>query len=235
MNGNVVLGDASSDTVTVSGPITAQHDLTVNGNVTLGNASSDTVTVSGPITAQNNLTVNGNVTLGDASGNTVTVNGTTSFIGPVTASTQSLGNNTTFVATTGFVKSGLDNLYSNLINGELSQSVAGLSAVQAYLVELHSALYNNGGQPSYPPTYTTWTVASIVASGTPLTFTRPKHAPYAATVTYAIFSGSSFVSLSGTNNSIVTGTAAGSAVIRASWTVSSVTSFVDATVAVTAA
>ena len=179
--------------------------------------------------------MNGNVTLGDASGNTVTVNGTTSFIGPVTASTQSLGNNTTFVATTGFVKSGLDNLYSNLINGELSQSVAGLSAVQAYLVELHSALYNNGGQPSYPPTYTTWTVASIVASGTPLTFTRPKHAPYAATVTYAIFSGSSFVSLSGTNNSIVTGTAAGSAVIRASWTVSSVTSFVDATVAVTAA
>ena len=222
-----------TDTVTVSGPITAQNNLTVNGvstlngNVTLGDTSADTVTVSGPITAQNSLTVNGNVTLGDTSADEVIVNGTTSFVGAVTATTQQLHNDSTLVATTKFVKEALD----NFINGQFSDTVAGLNSVQAYLVALHYALYNHGEKPDYPPTYTNWTISSIVVNQT-LTLTSPRQAPFGVTVSYTIVSGSNFISLSGDNNGSMTGTAAGTAVIQASWQVDGVTSSVNTNVTV---
>jgi len=111
LNGNVTVGDASADTVTVNGTTTfAGSGVTTtfagnsqvggalgvtgsagfNGNVTLGDASADTVTVNGTTTFAGasvtttfagNATVNGNTTLGDASSDTVTVNGTTTFAG----------------------------------------------------------------------------------------------------------------------------------------------------------
>jgi hypothetical protein len=55
-------------------------------------------------------TLNGNVILGDAVGDVITVNGTTTFVGPVNATTQQSQNNTTLVATTAFVKTAINDL-----------------------------------------------------------------------------------------------------------------------------
>ena len=168
--------------------------------------------------------MNGNVVLGDNNADTITVNGTTSFVGPINAIKQTLNNNTTLVATTSFVKSALDDLLDN----QFSDSVAGLNAVQVYLVALHLALYNNGPQPSVPPTYNNWSIASVAVSAT-VTLTRPNQAPYGATVTYSILSGSGFVSLS---NGVITGSAAGTATIQASWLVSGAATTTTGTVTV---
>ena len=56
---------SSSGALSVTGNSTLSGSLTVKGNTTLGDATSDTVTIKGPITAENNLTVKGSVTLGD--------------------------------------------------------------------------------------------------------------------------------------------------------------------------
>ena len=117
LNGNVTVGDASADTVTVNGTTTFAGaavtttfagNATVNGNTTLGDASADTVTVNGTTTfagaavtttfagssqvggalgVTGSAGFNGNVILGDASSDTVTVNGTTTFAGAAVTTT----------------------------------------------------------------------------------------------------------------------------------------------------
>jgi len=73
-NGNVTLGDASADTVTVNGTTTfagAAVTTTFAGNSQVG----------GLLGVTGSAGFNGNVTLGDAAADTVTVNGTTTFAG----------------------------------------------------------------------------------------------------------------------------------------------------------
>ena len=96
VGGNVNLGNATSDTVTISGTagirdlnVTTNIDtatLNTTGNVTLGNATSDTVTIAGTAGIRDlNVTTNidtatlsttGNVNLGNATSDTVTIAGT---------------------------------------------------------------------------------------------------------------------------------------------------------------
>jgi hypothetical protein len=99
---------STSDNATVGGGLTVTGAATLNGNVTVGDASADTVTVNGTTTfagaavtttfagnsqVGGNLGVtgsagfNGNVILGDASADTVTVNGTTTFAGAAVTTT----------------------------------------------------------------------------------------------------------------------------------------------------
>ena len=66
---------SSSGALSVTGNSTLSGSLTVKGNTTLGDATSDTVTIKGPITAENNLTVKGNVTLGDALTDSISMKG----------------------------------------------------------------------------------------------------------------------------------------------------------------
>jgi cysteine-rich repeat protein len=54
--------------------LTVNSTLTANGNVTLGNAATDIVTVNGALTTNSTLTANGDVNLGDADTDTVTAN-----------------------------------------------------------------------------------------------------------------------------------------------------------------
>ncbi len=87
VDGNVTLGDAATDTVTITGLLTANEDvdfdkaLDVQGNVILGDAATDTVTITGLLTANEDvdfdkaLDVQGNVILGDAATDTVTITG----------------------------------------------------------------------------------------------------------------------------------------------------------------
>ncbi|MBK7954301.1 MAG: hypothetical protein IPK02_10245 [Candidatus Accumulibacter sp.] len=62
MRGNVVLGDADTDTVTVEGSLLTGH-------------SSGQLQIASPVTMTRNLAVQGNVVLGDADADTVTVEG----------------------------------------------------------------------------------------------------------------------------------------------------------------
>jgi hypothetical protein len=54
-NGTVILGDASADTVTVNGTSTFNADVTLNTNLTIGNADTDTVTISSQFAASTQL------------------------------------------------------------------------------------------------------------------------------------------------------------------------------------
>ena len=81
---------STSGNSSVGGGLTVTGASTLNGNVTVGDASADTITVNGTTTFAGaavtttfagNATVSGNTTLGDASADTVTVNGTTTFAG----------------------------------------------------------------------------------------------------------------------------------------------------------
>lgn len=64
--GNVTLGNASSDIITLDGSLVA------NGNVTLGNSSLDLITINGSI---QDFSTKGNVVLGDDVSDTTTING----------------------------------------------------------------------------------------------------------------------------------------------------------------
>jgi len=89
-------GDLSFNTLTLTSTLTA------NGNVTLGNAAGDTLTVnatptfvaattfSSTTTFNGAATFNGDVNIGDASGDTITVDGTTTFNEAVTVTTGRL-------------------------------------------------------------------------------------------------------------------------------------------------
>jgi len=69
--GNTTLGNASSDTITLTGTVGA---TTFNGDVTLSGTSTD-LTVGGAITVAGATTLNGNVTLGNAAADTILING----------------------------------------------------------------------------------------------------------------------------------------------------------------
>ena len=71
VNGNTTLGNASSDTITLTGTVGA---TTFNGDVTLSGTSTD-LTVGGAITVAGATTLNGNVTLGNAAADTILING----------------------------------------------------------------------------------------------------------------------------------------------------------------
>ena len=74
LNGNVTVGDAAADTVTVNGTTTfagASVTTTFAGNTQVG----------GNLGVTGSVGLNGNVTVGDAAADTVTVNGTTTFAG----------------------------------------------------------------------------------------------------------------------------------------------------------
>jgi hypothetical protein len=93
---------STSGNSSVGGALTVTGASTLNGNVTVGDAAADTVTVNGTTTfagaavtttfagnsqvggnfgVTGSAGFNGSVTLGDASADTVTVNGTTTFAG----------------------------------------------------------------------------------------------------------------------------------------------------------
>jgi hypothetical protein len=71
VNGHTTLGNASSDTITLTGTVGA---TTFNGDVTLSGTSTD-LTVGGAITVAGATTLNGNVTLGNAAADTILING----------------------------------------------------------------------------------------------------------------------------------------------------------------
>ena len=60
-NGSSVTIGLPND-VTIGNNLTVTNDLTINGNVVLGNATTDTVDISGDLTVDGNLTVSGTTT-----------------------------------------------------------------------------------------------------------------------------------------------------------------------------
>ena len=138
VNGDTILGDASGDTTTVKGPITAENNLTVDavttlkGNTILGDAVGDTTTVKGPITAENNLTVNavttlkGNTILGDASGDTTTVKG------PITAENNLTVNGN---ATLGDATSDTIIVTGSLSIGSVDDSTGIVTSTETFIVD----------------------------------------------------------------------------------------------------
>lgn len=100
INGNTIIGDTSTDTLTVNatstfiGPVTLNGNLTVKGNTILGDASTDTLTVvatstfSSPVTISSNLSVTGNTIIGDASTDTLVVNAGSTFNAPTNVFTS---------------------------------------------------------------------------------------------------------------------------------------------------
>jgi hypothetical protein len=112
LHGNVTLGDAATDAITINGAATFAQPATFSqgfntpagqsttldgplvttGNTTLGDAAGDTLTVNAtstfqsPVTFNNNVSTTGNTTLGDAAGDTLTVNATSTFAAPATFS-----------------------------------------------------------------------------------------------------------------------------------------------------
>lgn len=74
-NGNVTLGNAAGDTITVTGTATFAETVTCTGAATVGT----TLGVTGATTLTGALVANGAVTLGDAVGDTITINGTPTF------------------------------------------------------------------------------------------------------------------------------------------------------------
>lgn len=84
-NGNVTIGDASTDTLTIAStssfaaPVTFAAPVAMNGNVTIGDASTDTLTVTSTSTFVSPVIMNGNVTLGDAPADAILFNGTSTF------------------------------------------------------------------------------------------------------------------------------------------------------------
>ncbi len=83
INGDVQLGNATSDTVDIDGDLTVDDAFTALGTVVLGDAATDTVSVAGDLTITDVFTTNGNSTIGNASSDTLTINATTTFEGPV--------------------------------------------------------------------------------------------------------------------------------------------------------
>ena len=80
LNGNIVLGDAAGDTITITGTPTFAQTVTFNGianfngNVALGSDTSDTLTVNAVSTFVGNASFNGNTTIGSDATDTLTVN-----------------------------------------------------------------------------------------------------------------------------------------------------------------
>jgi len=72
VNGNTTLGNASSDTITLTGTVGA---TTFDGDVHLSGTSSDLEIDGGAITVAGATTLNGNVTLGNAATDTILING----------------------------------------------------------------------------------------------------------------------------------------------------------------
>ena len=116
---------STSGNSSVGGGLTVTGASTLNGNVTVGDASADTITVNGTTTFAGaavtttfagNATVSGNTTLGDASADTVTVNGTTTFAGSGVTTTfagdvaVNGGDMTSSAATFNLVNSGVTTL-----------------------------------------------------------------------------------------------------------------------------
>ena len=77
MNGNTTIGNASTDTLTLTATTTASAPVTLNSTATFNNTA----------------TFNGNTTLGDASTDTLTINATTTQTGPITVNGQAIFNN----------------------------------------------------------------------------------------------------------------------------------------------
>ena len=77
LNGDVTLGDADTDTITVKGKFANQ--------ATTGTASfNGTTHFNGTTNMNGTLNLNGNVNVGDAAGDTITINSTSSFAGNTT-------------------------------------------------------------------------------------------------------------------------------------------------------
>lgn len=80
LNGNVVLGNAAGDSITVTGTPTFAQTATFNGianfngNVALGSDASDALTVNAVSTFVGNASFNGNTTIGSDATDTLTVN-----------------------------------------------------------------------------------------------------------------------------------------------------------------
>ena len=80
LNGNVVLGNAAGDTITVTGTPTFAQTATFNGianfngSVALGSDASDALTVNAVSTFVGNASFNGNTTIGSDETDTLTVN-----------------------------------------------------------------------------------------------------------------------------------------------------------------
>lgn len=105
-----------SAALSATSTLTVDGTLTTNGNTVIGNNSTDTLTVNAtPTFAANtifngNLTANGNTIIGTAAGaDTLTVNAITNFVAATTAVTQTAGDSTTKLATTAFASTGVDN------------------------------------------------------------------------------------------------------------------------------
>lgn len=88
--GNVTIGDAASDTLTVEAVSTFKASATFQVNVTIGDAAGDTLTVNATAQFVNAVTFDGNVTLGNAAGDAIAVNGTTTANANVTLTGSSV-------------------------------------------------------------------------------------------------------------------------------------------------
>ena len=104
-----------SAALSATSTLTVDGTFTTNGNTVIGNNSTDTLTVNATPTFaadtifNGNLTANGNTIIGTAAGaDTLTVNAITNFVGVTTAVTQTAGDSSTKLATTAFTSSEID-------------------------------------------------------------------------------------------------------------------------------
>jgi len=93
-SGNLTL-DSADGLVDINDDVDISGTLDVDGNVTLGNASSDTVTINGSATVAETLNADGDVNLGSNNGDTITANGRfDSSLVPSADNTYDLGTST---------------------------------------------------------------------------------------------------------------------------------------------
>ena len=82
-NGNTVLGNGTSDTVTVAGTATFNHNALFNGNVTLGNGTGDAITIEGAADFNHTLTCDDTVTFTSGTQSTSSTTGAVIISGGV--------------------------------------------------------------------------------------------------------------------------------------------------------
>jgi hypothetical protein len=101
VQGNTTLGNASGDTVTVTGTATVAENLTLTKGLTIGTTLGVTgASTLASVAVTGATTCNGDVTLGDAAGDTITVTGTATVAEALTCSKGAVITTTLTVGTT---------------------------------------------------------------------------------------------------------------------------------------
>ena len=155
LSGNVTLGDAAADIITVAGLLTASQGGYFASNVGVGTASPNyMLSVTGTLGVSGDTTLSGNVTLGDASTDIVTVTG------QVTSSAGILINGGTGLSVSNDVDTAL------LGDVTLGNAGADTTTVNSQLTGSHGAYFaSNVGVGTASPNYMLSVTGTVGVSG----------------------------------------------------------------------